>query len=139
MGTYAVFEDVAGAYESVLPEGKRAWIENLIGKAERLLLKRVPSLAARIAAGTQDVQSVIDAVVAAVLRVVRNPTGFASETEANYAYTVDRTVAGGKLFYTGDDLVLVQAMTAGGYGRLFHSPITRTSTLGSANLPRIQL
>lgn len=130
MGTYATFSDVQDAYESTIPDAQIPWVNNLIDRAERLLFARVPGLAARIAAGTQDLTAVADAISAAVLRVVRNPAGFASETEANYAYTVDRTVAGGKLFFTGDDLALVRAVAPGGYGRQFHSPITRTSTLG---------
>lgn len=125
MAVYAALSDVQDAYESTIPAERNAWVQNLIERASRLLDARVPSLAGRLAAQTQDAFAVKDAIVAAVLRVFRNPEGVGSETEGNYLYSLNRDVAAGKLYFTGDDLALVGGSSGTAYGRSFRSPITR--------------
>ena len=130
MELYASVSDVRDDYEATIPPEREDWVQNLIDRAERLLLARVRSIPARVAAGTLDSAAVVDAVVAAVLRVVRNPSGMQSETEGSYLYSVQRDVAGGKLFFTGDDLALVQAGTIG------YAPRSVTVTLPDHRIPQ---
>ncbi|GAB2698396.1 Gp19/Gp15/Gp42 family protein [Thalassiella azotivora] len=108
MSTYVQPQDVRDAYESDMDQRfTTTWLAKQIDRAERLLTSRRPALASWVDAGTVDVENVKDAVVNAVLRVVRNPEGLQSESEGNYSYSTNRDVAGGKLYFTGDDLALV--------------------------------
>lgn len=129
MPLYATVSDVMDAYEGHISEAQIPWVNGLIERAERLLLARVRSIPTRVTAGTLERVAVADAVVAAVLRVVRNPGGMQSETEGSYLYSVQRDVAGGKLYFTGDDLALVQAGSVG------YVPRSVTVTLPDHRIP----
>lgn len=61
-------------------------IERRLAQAERMILRRIPDLAARIADGRIDLADVVDIESDAVLRLVRNPEGYLSETDGNYTY-----------------------------------------------------
>jgi hypothetical protein len=104
---WTTFEDVNARYEKPLGDDRRAWVEQVIADAERRLVSKRPNLPSNITAGKVDTADVRVAVVNAVLRVIRNPEGYQSETEGNYVYTIAKDVAGGKLYFEADDLALV--------------------------------
>lgn len=65
-----------------------------IGQAERIILRRIPDLATRISNGEITADDVKDVVVAAVLRVIRNPEGYLSESDGTYSYMLDNSTVG---------------------------------------------
>lgn len=98
-------DKVTASYEAVIPSSKFEWVNTLIDKAVRQLLSFIPDIQERITAGTLDADLVTDKVVDAVLRVVRNPTGFEQEGEGEYNYRLRPTVASGDIWYPEKDLI----------------------------------
>ena len=54
-------------------------------------------------AGDIDADDVVQVEADAVLRLVRNPDGYASETDGTYGYTFSRAVASGELEITPEE------------------------------------
>jgi len=74
----------------------------LLKDAEAIITARLPTLAARVTAGTLT-SSLIEAVqVAMVLRVMQNPEGKRQESIDDYSWTRDNAVSSG-LLYLGED------------------------------------
>lgn len=103
--------DLEGPYEGELDlENLDEWYQEKVDEAVRLLLRKAPNIVARMAAynastGTGiDPQFVKDKVLGAVIRVLRNPEGYESETEGTYAYRLNRTEASATVWYTKDEL-----------------------------------
>lgn len=109
-GQFVTWAWVAEQYEGDLPD--ELWVERLIERAERRLIAERPSIPARVAAGTLPVDNVRDAVASAVLRVVRNPHGIITESEGSYSYSLDRAAAAAVVYFTGDDLALIDSHSA---------------------------
>lgn len=131
MGVWVQFSDVQAAYEADLDASKEDWVNTLIARAEALLARKRPNLAANIAGGKIDAASAKLAVITAILRIVRNPEGYQSETEGNYVYQKYRDVAGGKLYFDPDDLLLVTPtpVAVGGGPIRSEVPVHRMSSL----------
>jgi hypothetical protein len=62
-----------------------------------MLVRRIPDLDAKIATEEIDAAEVIDIEAEAVLRLVRNPEGYVSESDGNYSYQFNRETASGRL------------------------------------------
>lgn len=100
-----VSTDLEASYEGDLDlENLDEWYQEKIDEAVRLLIRKVPTVVARMAAGSIDPDFVKDKVVGAVLRVLRDPEGIQSETEGNYAYKRNPIVASGNIWFTKDEL-----------------------------------
>ena len=100
-----VSTDLEASYEGDLDlENLDEWYQEKIDEAVRLLIRKVPTVVARMAAGSIDPDFVKDKVVGAVLRVLRDPEGIQSETEGNYAYKRIPIVASGNIWFTKDEL-----------------------------------
>lgn len=97
-------DKVIASYEGLIPEQKFDWVNQKIDEAVRELLSIIPDIPARIELGTLDPDLVADKVVAAVLRVVRNPTGIEQEAEGDYSYRMRNTVASGDIWYQDKEL-----------------------------------
>lgn len=90
-------DDVAARLGRELSAEELRLCAALLDDAERMLISRVPELLARVADGRLarvDVELVESTMV---LRVVRNPSGYRSETAGDYGYTVDIRAAAGFL------------------------------------------
>jgi hypothetical protein len=98
-------EQVRASYEGTIPTQKDTWVNGKIDEAVRALLSYMPDIPVRIAAGTLDPLLVGDKVVAAVLRVVRNPTGYDEEQEGDYRYRLNKLVASGDIWFPDRDLI----------------------------------
>lgn len=96
--------NVESSYEGIISSGRRAWVEGKIDEAVRELVNLIPSIPARVAAGTLDHEYVTDKIVGSVLRVVRNPEGLESEQEGDYSYKLRNIMASGDIWYTDKDL-----------------------------------
>lgn len=132
-GRLAQYEDLDVAYEASLDPMRRPYYDALIARASRLLVSRRPGLRQQIIDGRVDAENATDAVVNACLRVVRNPEGVQSENEGSYLYSLQRDVAGGKLYFTGDDLALIDPVTASGGAARYGTIGVR---LGLGGVPR---
>ena len=106
------FEDIvalAKPTRPILPEDK-TWIEGKIVDAEILLENRRGDLATWIAAGPDPEQRrvrVVHAVNRMIERVVKNPDGLFTETDGNYSYGRDRSLASGEVYVSGTDWAFV--------------------------------
>lgn len=115
MSEFATVEDVRGMALVDIPdyitdEKIQTWID----AAERTLRSKVPSLDARLAAGRITVDDVNLVVCNMLLRVLRNPSGYRTETEGDYSYAVDTAIASGRLLLDRTDRELLgQRYTAG--------------------------
>jgi hypothetical protein len=100
-----VSTDLEASYEGELDlDNLDEWYQEKIDEAVRLLIRKVPTVVARMAAGSIDPDFVKDKVVGAVLRVLRDPEGIKSESEGNYSYDRNPIVASGNIWYTKDEL-----------------------------------
>lgn len=97
-------DQVKASYEGTIPTQKNDWVNGKIDEAVRSLLSYIPDLPSRVADGSVDADLVSDKVVAAVLRVVRNPTGYDEEQEGDYRYRLNKLVASGDIWYPDNDL-----------------------------------
>ncbi|MFF0541736.1 Gp19/Gp15/Gp42 family protein [Prescottella sp. R16] len=95
--TYAAAADVTTLWAKEPEPEVMALIERRLEQVERMILRRIPDLADRIVAGHIDEADVADIEAEAVLRVVRNPDGYASETDGGYSYQFNREASSGKL------------------------------------------
>jgi hypothetical protein len=69
-----------------------------------LLVSRRPTLEVDLAAGTVLEANVVRVIAAMVLRVLRNPDGYDSETIDDYTYRRNSLMASGALHVTTDEL-----------------------------------
>lgn len=97
-------EEVKDSYEGTIDPQRYTWVGNKIDEAVRELLSLIPSIPARIEDGSLDPDLVRDKAVAAVLRVVRNPSGIIQESEGDYNYRLNNLVASGDIWYPEKDL-----------------------------------
>jgi uncharacterized protein YcaQ len=94
---YATFADVQTVSGRVLTTEETALVERRLAQVERMLVRRIPDLAEQIADGGLDEADVVDIEAETVLRLVRNPEGYASESDGQYSYQFNREAASGKL------------------------------------------
>ncbi|WP_420879818.1 Gp19/Gp15/Gp42 family protein [Rhodococcus sp. (in: high G+C Gram-positive bacteria)] len=95
--TYATSADVTTLWAKEPEPEVVALIKRRLEQVERMIVRRIPDLAARIAAGDIDEADVVDIEAEAVLRVVRNPEGYATETDGGYSYQFNGEASSGKL------------------------------------------
>lgn len=101
--TYAQPSDVAARLGRALTPEETALVAVRIEDVERKIRKRIPDLDAMVTGETLDVQDVIQVEADVVLRLVRNPEGYYSETDGNYSYQFSRDLASGKLEILPED------------------------------------
>lgn len=106
-----VSTDLEEPYEGQLDlENEDDWYQQKVDEAVRLLIRKVPNIQSRMAAYNPstgagiDPLFVKDKVLNAVIRVLRNPEGYRSETEFEYSYQRSPTEASANVWYTKDEL-----------------------------------
>lgn len=120
---YATADDVRVLLsKNTLSSEEVALIESRIGKAERIITRRIPDLDDRILAGELTADDVKDVVTEAVYRAVRNPEGLLQEADGNYSY-MRATDDDGSLFITDEEWETL-GVTASGLNWL--KPVLRT-------------
>lgn len=97
-----------------LSDAERDLAVVLLEDAENLIRARVPNLDARITDGHTRRELVVMIEANAVVRVLRNPGGFRSETAGDYSYTIDTRAAAGYLDIPDTDWRLL-GITAGAF------------------------
>lgn len=101
--TYAAAADVQAVLGRTMSTEETALVQRRLGQVERMILRRIPDLVDKIAAEEIDAADVVDIEAEAVLRVVRNPDGIASETDGTYSYQRSREAADNTLRLTAEE------------------------------------
>lgn len=94
---YAQHTDVEARLGRELDESEQTIVEVRLEDAERLIRSQVKDLDDLIDGDELDVDLVIQIESEAVLRLIRNPEGFLTETDGNYTYSLAQQVASGRL------------------------------------------
>lgn len=94
---YATADDVQTVLGRELAPEEVPMVERRLQQVERMILRRIPDLAEKISTDEIDQADVVDIEAEAVLRLVRNPDGYASESDGTYTYRFDQAAAPGKL------------------------------------------
>jgi hypothetical protein len=97
MATFGVFSDVETSLLRVLTESETTYVAAWLDRAERLILSRVPDLAARVQSKADYGLVVAGVEGEMVARVFRNPEGVRQEDEGNYSIRLDAAVSSGIL------------------------------------------
>lgn len=87
MGLYAEVADVAARFEGEIPASRRDWIATLLEDAEQVLYAEIPSLDSRVADGRTSAAMVRRVLCSMVLAVIRNPSGYSSQTAGEFSYS----------------------------------------------------
>ena len=111
---YASSADVAVRWARTPSDEETALITVRLDDAERLIRKRIPDLDDLISDGVIDIADVVQVESEAVLRVIRNPEGFVSETDGNYTYQLAHTTAAARLEIMPDEWKLLGVVVKGG-------------------------
>jgi len=100
-----------------LAEAEIRYLSDLLDRAERLLLARIPDLLERVAQGRPPLQLVADVEAEMVARVLRAPDNgiMRQEAEGNYSYSLNLQVASGLLDVLGKEW---EALGLGAWGSL---------------------
>lgn len=93
----ATASDVSALLARELTTEETALVTRRLTQVERMIVRRVPDLLEQIADETIDLADVVDIEAEAVLRLVRNPEGYASESDGTYSYQFNRETASGRL------------------------------------------
>lgn len=102
------YDDVAKRYEGDLGRFTKTFVETQIADAVDYADARWGSfIEGRLAAKVLTPGLYQRVIADAVLRVLRNPQGLASEGDGGYSYTTRATVASGNLWFTQDDVELL--------------------------------
>lgn len=106
MGTniYATWSDVVETYEGTIPDVAKKRIEALLRRASSRLTALVPSLPARLAAGTLDPDLPNGLVVDAVLAVYRNPSGTTQQGVGPFSQSFPANKARADIHFDEEDL-----------------------------------
>lgn len=105
--TYAAAADVTTLWAKEPEPEVISLIERRLEQVERMIKRRIPDLAVRITAGDIDEADVVDIEADAVLRVVRNPDGYLSETDGGYTYQLQSDLSSGKLTITDEEWAIL--------------------------------
>lgn len=97
MTTYAKASDVTKRWARTPTQAETNLITVRLADVERMIRRKIPDLDDRIEDGTLDVEDVIQVEADAVLRLVRNPEGYLSETDGTYTYMLQQDIASGRL------------------------------------------
>lgn len=130
-GTYADVSDVTKRWARTPTTAEQTLIETRLEDAERMIergLRRrgLTTLADRITNDLTDEDDVIQVEADVVLRLVRNPDGYLSETDGNYMYQVSQDLATGKLKILPDDWEALGVIDATGMFVIVPTPVIGT-------------
>lgn len=94
---YATSDDVAVRWARTPSDEEAALIEVRLEDVERLIRKRIPTLDDLVADESILEDDLIQVEADSVLRLVRNPEGYVSESDGNYTYQFSQSTSASKL------------------------------------------
>ncbi|QGJ91312.1 head-to-tail adaptor [Mycobacterium phage Bachome] len=94
---YATAQDVVELWAKEPEPEVMTLIERRLAQVERMIMRRIPDLDLKVATSSTFRADLIDIEADAVLRLVRNPEGYLSETDGTYTYQLQADLTSGKL------------------------------------------
>lgn len=113
---YATAEDVTTLWAKEPEPEVVTLIERRLEQVERMLKRRIPNLDERVALSDTYKADVIDIEADAVLRLVRNPEGYLSETDGNYTYQLADDLIAGRLSITDEEWEILGVRSTARFG-----------------------
>ena len=104
---YATAADVVTLWAKEPEPEVMTLIERRLEQVERMIRRRIPLLDAKVAASETFEADLIDIEADAVLRLVRNPEGYLSETDGTYTYQLQSDLSSGRLEILDDEWVIL--------------------------------
>lgn len=104
---YATAQDVVTLWAKEPEAEVMTLIERRLEQVERMIRRRVTNLDARVAASNTFEADLIDIEADVVLRLVRNPEGYLSETDGAYTYQLQTDLSGGRLQILDDEWTIL--------------------------------
>ncbi|QFG08598.1 head-to-tail adaptor [Mycobacterium phage Vanisoa] len=100
---YAKSSDVVELWAKEPEPEVLALIDRRLDQVERMIKRRIPNLDTKVAASAVFEADLIDIEADVVLRLVRNPEGYLSETDGAYTYQLATDLSQGKLVILDDE------------------------------------
>lgn len=100
---YATADDVVTLWAKEPEPEVMTLIERRLEQVERMIRRRIPNLDALVSASETFEADLIDIEADVVLRLVRNPEGYLSETDGAYTYQLQQDLSGGRLQILDDE------------------------------------
>lgn len=100
---YAVTSDVTKRWAHEPSSEEATLIDTRLEDVERMIKRRIPDLDAKVVSGDIVKDDLIQVEADAVLRLVRNPEGYRSESDGDYTYELQRDLATGRLTILADE------------------------------------
>jgi len=100
---YATAQDVVTLWAKEPEPEVMVLIERRLEQVERMIRRRIPTLDTLVAASETFESDLIDIEADSVLRLVRNPEGYLSETDGAYTYMLQADLSGGRLQILDDE------------------------------------
>jgi hypothetical protein len=100
---YATAHDVVTLWAKEPEPEVMVLIERRLEQVERMIRRRIPTLDAKVSASETFEADLIDIEADVVLRLVRNPEGYLSETDGAYTYQLQADLSGGRLTILDDE------------------------------------
>lgn len=100
---YATAQDVVTLWAKEPEPEVMLLIERRLEQVERIIRRRIPALDARVLDSPTFEADLIDIEADAVLRLVRNPEGYMSETDGAYTYQLQSDLSVGRLEILDDE------------------------------------
>jgi hypothetical protein len=104
---YATADDVVTLWAKEPEPEVMVLIERRLEQVERMIRRRIPTLDALVAASDTFEADLIDIEADSVLRLVRNPEGYLSETDGAYTYQLQQDLSAGRLQVLDDEWTIL--------------------------------
>lgn len=117
MTAFATYNDVAARWRP-LSAAEQETAETLLTDVSGLIRSQVPTIDARLDAGTLDAGIVRMVAARSVIRSMQNPEGYRTESDGDYSYTRDESRTSGELYVSAADLALLRGGSASRVGTI---------------------
>ena len=104
---YATAQDVVTLWAKEPEPEVMALIERRLEQVERMIRRRIQTLDAKVAASSTFEADLVDIEADVVLRLVRNPEGYLSETDGTYTYQLQSDLSSGRLEILDDEWTIL--------------------------------
>lgn len=95
--SYANYQDVEARLGRTLDTSEQTIVTTRLNDVELMIRHRIPDLDTKVSTGVIDPEMLVMIECESILRLIRNPDGYTSETDGNYSYQISAAVASGKL------------------------------------------
>lgn len=103
MTTYATPTDVSARLGRELTTDEITLVSVRLEDVERKIRRRIPDLDDRVTNGDIAEDDLVQVEAEALLRLIRNPDGYLSETDGSYSYMFSQSLASGQLTITPEE------------------------------------